>query len=114
MNEPRFKVPSATQMSPAQRAVSAALAASPRGSVRGPYVALIHSPDLADRMRHLGDFIRFEGVLPARLKELVILLVARHWSVAFMFAVHREPAGAQGIDADAIAAGRTPADLGPD
>ncbi len=114
MTEPRFRAPSPADMTPAQRAVSAALTASPRGSLRGPYIALIHSPELADRMRHLGDFIRFEGVLPARLKEIVILLAARHWSVDYMFAVHRELSAAAGLDpamAQAIAEGHDPAGL---
>ncbi|HUZ75521.1 MAG TPA: carboxymuconolactone decarboxylase family protein [Stellaceae bacterium] len=117
MTEPRFRAPSPAEMTPAQRAVSTALTASPRGSLRGPYIPLIQSPELADRMRHLGDFIRFEGVLPARLKEIVILLAARHWSVDYMFAVHRELAAAAGIDsavAQAIAAGSRPAGLAPE
>jgi 4-carboxymuconolactone decarboxylase len=65
-------------------------------------------------MRHLGDFIRFEGVLPARLKEILTLLVARHWTVDYMFAVHREMSAAAGLDpetVDAIAAGRRPGGL---
>ena len=114
MTEPRFRAPTLEEMTPAQRALAAALTASPRGSLRGPYLALIHSPELADRMRHLGDFIRFEGRLPPRLKEILILATARHWSVDYMFAVHRDLAISGGVDPDAvaaIAAGRAPAGL---
>ncbi|HZT51240.1 MAG TPA: carboxymuconolactone decarboxylase family protein [Stellaceae bacterium] len=116
MAEPRFRTPTADEMDEAQRRVAAALVASPRGALRGPYIPLIRSPELADRMRHLGDFIRFEGVLPARLKEIVILLAARHWSVDYMFAVHREMSAATGLAraaVAAIAAGRRPAGLDP-
>ena len=84
--------------------------------MRGPYIPLQHSPDLADRMRHLGDFIRFEGELPPKLKEILILLVARHWSMDYMFAVHRDFSRAAGVDAeivDAIAAGEHPDGLDP-
>lgn len=116
MAEPRFRTLSPEQWTPEQRRVAEALARSPRGSVRGPYVALIHSPELADRMRHLGDFIRFEGVLPPRLKEIVIFTVARHWSVEFMFGIHREMSAELGIERaliEAIAQGRRPAELTP-
>ena len=116
MAEPRFPPLAPEQLTPEQKRVAAALMQSPRGSVRGPYVPLIYSPELADRMRHLGDFIRFEGVLPPLLKEIVILTVARHWSVDFMFAVHRENSTELGLDhavVDAIARGARPAGLSP-
>lgn len=117
MTEPRIRPPAPDDMTEEQRALVAALTASPRGSLRGPYLPLIHSPDLADRMRVLGDFIRFGGLLPPRLKEILILLNARHWSVDYMFAVHREMAEAAGIDAAivaAIASGHRPGGLTPD
>lgn len=111
MTEPRFRPLAPEEMTEEQRRVRAALVASPRGALRGPYIPLIRSPELADRMRHLGDFIRFQGVLPARLKEIVILLNARHWSVGYMFAVHREMSAATGLAPEAvqaIAEGRRP------
>ena len=107
----RFRNLEPEERSPAQRQLAEKLTASPRGSVRGPYIPLQHSPDLADRMRHLGDFIRFEGQLAPRLKEILILAVARHWSVDYMFAVHRGFARDAGIDPatiDAIAEGERP------
>ena len=116
MTDPRFKPLAADQWTPEQRRVAEALTQSPRGSVRGPYVPLIYSPELADRMRHLGDFIRFGGVLPPRLKEIVIFTVARHWSVEFMFAIHRQMSAELGLDRaiiDAIASGARPAALTP-
>lgn len=116
MTEPRFPPLPPEELTPEQRRVRDALVASPRGSLRGPYIPLIRSPELADRMRHLGDFIRFEGVLPPRLKEIVILATARHWSVAYMFGVHREMSQAAGVEpalVQAIAEGRRPAGLAP-
>jgi 4-carboxymuconolactone decarboxylase len=114
MTEPRFRTLAPEEWSEAQRRVAAALTKSPRGAVRGPYIPLIHSPELADRMRHLGDFIRFAGVLPPRLKEIVILTVARHWSADFMFAIHRENSAELGLEraiVDAIARGERPPGL---
>ena len=110
----RFRNLAPEERNEAQQRLAEKLTASPRGSVRGPYVPLQHSPDLADRMRHLSDFIRFEGELPPKLKEIVILLVARHWSMDYMFAVHREFSREAGLDAgivDAIATGEHPGGL---
>jgi 4-carboxymuconolactone decarboxylase len=117
MTETRFPPLAPEEWSDAQRKVAASLTSSPRGGVRGPYVPLIYSPELAAHMLHLGDFIRFEGVLPPRLKEVVILAVARHWSVDFMFAVHRENSAELGLEravVDAIAAGGRPQGLPPE
>jgi len=99
-----------------QRKVADTLTKGPRGGVRGPYVPLIYSPDLAERMRHLGDFIRFAGVLPPRTKEIVIFTVGRHWSAEYMFGVHRQMSKEVGLEPaiiDAIAAGRRPQGLTP-
>jgi len=115
-NEPRFKPLPLDQLTPAQAKLRAALIDSPRGAVRGPFIPLMYSPELADRMRHLGDYVRFEGVLPTKLKEIVILATGRHWSADYMFAVHREMSAATGLDraiVDAIAKGNRPSGLMP-
>jgi 4-carboxymuconolactone decarboxylase len=112
----RFRALSPGELDGEQRKVAETLTKGPRGGVRGPYVALIYSPDLAERMRHLGDFIRFAGVLPPRVKEIVIFTVARHWSVDYMFGIHREMSKEVGVEraiVDAIAAGRRPEKLTP-
>jgi hypothetical protein len=36
-----------------------------RGGVRGPFGVLMHVPQLADRVRTLEDYFRFDGDLPA-------------------------------------------------
>jgi 4-carboxymuconolactone decarboxylase len=115
-DEPRFKPLPLDQLTAAQAQLRTALIGSKRGTVRGPFIPLMYSPELADRIRHLGDYVRFEGVLPAKLKEIVILATGRHWSADYMFAVHREMSAATGLDrsvVDAIAAGDYPAGLTP-
>jgi 4-carboxymuconolactone decarboxylase len=110
----RFRNLKPDERSREQQALAEKLTASRRGSVRGPYIPLQHSPELADRMRHLGDFIRFGGALPAKLKEILILLNARHWSMDYMFAVHRDFSREAGVDpaiVEAIAAGERPEGL---
>lgn len=56
----------------AQRAVAAAIEAGPRKSKPvGPYIPLMHNPEVSMRVQDLGGFLRFEGILPGKLRELV-------------------------------------------
>ena len=113
----RFKPLSQHDMSIDQQRVAEAVASGPRGGLRGPFPALLRSPDLADRVRHLGDYVRFESVVPAALRELAILLVARFWSAHYEWNAHRKHAVAAGLDpsvADAIEMGKRPAKLSDD
>src|ERR1700674_2844675 len=64
---PRFKPLSQHDMTLDQQRVAQAVAGGPRGGLRGPFHALLRIPELADRLRHLGDYVRFESALPATL-----------------------------------------------
>ena len=66
MTSPRFKPIAPDQMTAAQQRVAQALTQGPRGGVRGPFPALLRIPEFADRVRELGDYVRFEGSLPGR------------------------------------------------
>jgi 4-carboxymuconolactone decarboxylase len=111
---PRFKPLGESDMSAAQRKVYREIAGGPRGSVRGPFNALLRSPDLADRAQRLGEYVRFASSLPARLNELAILVTARHWSAQFEWYAHRALALKAGLGpgiADDIAESRRPAGM---
>jgi len=113
----RFAPLSDPDMTPEQRRVAHAVASGPRGGLRGPFHALLRSPELADRVRLLGDFVRFESAIPASLRELAILLVARFWSADYEWHAHRSHAVTAGLDPAipaAIETGRRPAALSPD
>jgi len=114
---PRFKPLSQHDMTLDQQRVAQAVASGPRGGLRGPFHALLRSPELADRVRHLGDYVRFESKVPGALRELAILLVARFWSAHYEWNAHRKHAAAAGLDptiADAIEVGKRPAELSAD
>ncbi len=64
---PRFPRLTPDAMTPQQREVAAEIAAGPRGEVRGPFIALIHNPELARRVQKLGEHLRWEGKLPSSL-----------------------------------------------
>jgi len=104
-------------MTPAQREVAAEIAAGPRGEVRGPFVALIHHPELARRMQQLGEQLRWKSKLPARLLELAVLVTAREWTCQHEWYMHEKLARKAGLEPrvfEAIAQGREPQDLTAD
>ena len=44
---------------------------------RWPFVPLLRSPEMLSRARNVGDYVRFNSVLPPKLSEFVILLTHR-------------------------------------
>lgn len=77
----------------------------------GPFVPLLRSPEMLSRVRNVGDYVRFNNVLPGRLSEFVILITARHWTQQYEWAVHSAIAERAGLGSsviDAVADGRRP------
>jgi len=106
MTEPRFKTLTPDTMTPEQRRVADAIVGGPRGGMRGPFNALLRSPDLADAAQKLGEYVRFKTSLAPRLKELAILVTARHWTAQYEWYAHNRLAREAGLDpniCDAIA-----------
>src|SRR5581483_159145 len=79
----RVKIRTPEEMTEEQRRVYNATLAGRRGRMPAPLVAWLESPVLADRAQKLGEFVRYETSLPARLSELAILTVARYWTAQF-------------------------------
>src|SRR5215207_5697517 len=78
----------AAKMTEAQREAAEALAAGPRKGVKGPFIPLLRSPELMDRLQKVGEYLRFHSVLEPRISELAMLIVSRQWSQQFEWAVH--------------------------
>jgi 4-carboxymuconolactone decarboxylase len=105
------------ELSAAQRAAAAELAAGPRGGVVGPFIAALRSPELMTRLQRLGEYLRYRNALGPRLTELAVLITARAWSQPFEWAMHVGEAEARGIPTATIAAiahGRRPARMTAD
>jgi 4-carboxymuconolactone decarboxylase len=92
------------ELSAAQRAAAAELAAGPRGGVVGPFIAALRSPELMTRLQRLGEYLRYRNALGPRLTELAILMTARGWSQPFEWAMHVGEAEGRGIARATIAA----------
>lgn len=105
-------------MTPEQRAVRDAIAAGPRGASRhGPFNAWLQSPAFADRAQELGALLRFGTSIEARLKELAILCVGRHWTAQFEWYAHKKLALDAGLSAaviDSVEARERPAFVNDD
>ncbi len=117
MPAPRFPALSREQMTDTQQRVYDAIVAGPRGGARGPFNALLRSPELADRVQRVGEYLRFNTSLPARLNEFAILINARFWESKYEFYAHRIlalKAGLAAAIADAVGGNRRPEDMKPD
>lgn len=90
-------------MTDSQRRFHDDIVSGPRGSMRGPFLAWIHSPDFADRAQKLGEYCRFNSVLEPRLSELAILITARNWTAQFEWFAHEPMALAGGLSPEVIA-----------
>ena len=99
----RFTPPDVAALSPEQRAVYEATRAGRRGTVPANGLAWLPSPELAGRAAHLGEFVRYGTSLPPAQSELAILVVARHWSCQYEWAIHAVEAAKAGV-ADAVIA----------
>jgi len=93
----RFPRLDAAHMSARQREVAAEIAAGPRGEVRGPFLALIHHPELAQRLQQLGEQLRWGAKLPPRLVELAVLVTARRWTCQHEWYMHEKLARKAGL-----------------
>ena len=71
------------KLDPDQRKVYDSIACGPRGGVRGPFLALIHVPELTNRIQHLGEYLRFNTSYPPRLSEFAIIVTARHFNCQY-------------------------------
>ena len=108
---------SESQMDEAQRKAAAALIAGPRKGVFGPFIPLMRSPELMDRLQRVGEYLRFGSSVPAKLNELAMCIVARHWTNQFEWAIHYPLASKGGVarsTLDALAEGRRPESMPPD
>ena len=105
------------KMTPAQKQAAAALAAGPRGEVKGPFVALLRSPDFMDRVQRVGEYVRFRCPFDKRINEMAAAITARYWTQQFEWWAHARQALEAGLKpaiAEAIAEGRRPIGMAED
>jgi 4-carboxymuconolactone decarboxylase len=107
---PRLAPPDAATLDAEQRAAHDAIAAGPRGSVRGPLAVWLHRPELAQRAQALGAYCRYGTLLPPRLSELAIITVAKVWGSEYEWYAHKKLALEAGVALEVVEAIRTGAE----
>ena len=106
----RFEIAEA-EWTAAQSAFAHKLRGSARGKIGVPFLNLLPQPALAEKVADLGAWLRFEGTLPADIRELVTLATAAHWRSCYEWTGHARLGLAAGLDREALrtlAQGDTP------
>jgi 4-carboxymuconolactone decarboxylase len=104
-------------MNAEQKAAAQELISGPRGAVFGPFIPLMRSPELMNRLQKVGEYLRYQSALEPRLNEFVMLIVSRHWTQQFEWCMHYPLAIKAGIKPeilDALADGRRPNGMAED
>jgi 4-carboxymuconolactone decarboxylase len=99
------------KMSAAQRKVADDIMSGPRGGLRGPFNAWLRSPELADRLQKVGEYLRFNTSLDKRVNEMAIIMTAQAWGSQYEWYAHAPLALKAGLDpsiVEAIGAGKKP------
>lgn len=76
--------------------------------------ALLNSPEPTGHLASLGAYMRFKTLMPANLRELAVILVAREWNSDLEWTAHSAAAAREGIAdsiIEAIRLRQTPVDL---
>src|SRR5258706_1465964 len=56
-----------------------------RGAIQGAFTMFLHSPEVAERVAHLGAYVRFEGSLDMRVRVLAAMTVARELEAMYVW-----------------------------
>jgi len=113
----RLPLPARDAMSDAQQAAADAIINGPRKAIFGPFVPLLQVPGLMEHIGDTGAALRFKGLLPDPVRELVICVVAREVGNQFEWQTHAPLAVKAGVAQEAVTAigeGRRPRGLPAD
>jgi 4-carboxymuconolactone decarboxylase len=104
------------EMSAAQQTMTRHVLDGPRTAMSGPFNVMLRSPVMGDLAQELGAQVRFNSSLPAPLREMTILMAARHWTSHYEWNAHKAVALAANLDPaiiGAIAVGERPRAMQP-
>ncbi|MGV3742221.1 MAG: carboxymuconolactone decarboxylase family protein [Burkholderiaceae bacterium] len=104
-------------MNAQQKAAAQELINGPRGAVFGPFIPLLRSPELMNRLQKVGEYLRYQSALETRINEFVMLVVSREWTQQFEWCMHYPLALKAGVKEEtltSLAEGRRPAGMAAD
>lgn len=94
-----------------KKALEEVMASRGAGGAEGPFVPMLRSPELMNRLQNFGEYVRFHNSIGAKLTEFVILLTARQWTQQYEYSAHQPLASKAGLNQEIISAiteGRRP------
>ena len=91
-------------LTPLQAEVRDEAVQGPRGKMPAPMIAWLRRPEMARQAQALGAELRFRGVLEPQMRELAILVCARHWSSHYEWTAHKQIALEADLNPEIIAA----------
>ena len=107
----RFPPLTWAQLNEQQKTMMRHVLDGPRTAPNGPFNVMLRAPVMGDFAQELGAQVRFNSSLPAPLREMAILMAARHWTAHYEWNAHKNAALQAGLNpaiVTAIAAGQTP------
>ena len=96
-------ITSKEQVDPKHHGAYEAIVAS-RGAVQGPFLMFMHSPEVAERVGHLGAYVRFEGSLDMKVRVLAAMTVAREFHAMYVWGAQTGQARRLGVPEETITA----------
>jgi 4-carboxymuconolactone decarboxylase len=100
-----------------KKALEEVVASRGAGGAEGPFVPMLRSPELMNRLQTLGEYVRFHNSIGTKLTEFVILLTARQWTQQYEYDAHQPLALKAGLNQEIISAiteGRRPTGMAAD
>ena len=94
-------------MTVAQKRVYEEIGGAREGLVRGPFAIWLRNPEIADHANRFGNALRLGGKLDRRLFEIMVLVVARHWSAQYEWFVYEKAGLEAGLTQAVVDAIRT-------
>jgi 4-carboxymuconolactone decarboxylase len=113
----RFPQITIDQLDPQGRATAEEIMKISSVGLGGPYNPMLRSPVMAERLKRLLDYLRFNTSLPTRLNEFAILIQARLWTSQVEWYAHYPIALKAGLPAsvaDDLKANIRPRGMQPD
>ena len=114
---PRFAELTLAQLNDQQRPIADRILKFSRIGIGGPYHIMLRSPQAAEQIINLMDYLRFQSSVPNRLKEFSIMIQGRLWRSQVEWASHYQPALKAGVSEETLAQLKTnmrPTSMQPD
>lgn len=97
------------RLTPQQQVYVKSILDGPRSAISGPLGVMMVSPALGDLTQKAMAYARFSGqegfgIVPPKLNELAILVVAKHWSAEYVWNAHHSYGVRMGLPKELVEA----------